>query len=503
MDDMTPFEDRFEERVRAFARTGVQSVDSRPLPAPWRSAIRKGPSPGRLGVGSWTISIEAVSWPIFKTTRRCGGDRRRRSRARVGVLAVIGGPSPTPSVHPSPSLPGVVRSEFDAQRRPRRRPRPRSRLREESGSPPGRWVRLAPATPRCGCSMAGCSSWAAPAMRTTPPRSCTTRHRDLVCHREHAQAPRWLPGLPGPHCCAMAGCSLGMQTTRARSTRSSVPRCTTRTAGRGRRGEDDRGQSGHWPRRCATTGCWSRVAMAPHPSCTTRTAGRGPRGEDGHIALSRATRPILLPDGKVLVAGSEDMSDGDRAALYDPATGTWTATGTMGTPRLEHLAVTLLDGRVLVVGGAYDDQDDTSAEVYDPATGSWSATGSMLKPHTRFPATVLADGRVLVGDADGAELYDPDSGTWSVTEKMVIPTSGSATLLLDGTVLVAGSGGSARVVYPCGRFAATRGGRSLLRPAPGSAPGRCARLALVTPRCDSSMGGCSSPADPTAVMRTT
>ena len=111
------------------------------------------------------------------------------------------------------------------------------------------------------------------------------------------------------------------------------------------------------------------------------------------------------------MAGGEDTSrDGDRAALYDPATGTWTATGTMGTPRLEHLVVPLLDGRVLVVGGGFDDQDDTSAEVYDPASGTWSATGSMLKPHTRFPATVLPDGTVLVGDADGAECTTPTAG---------------------------------------------------------------------------------------------
>ena len=132
--------------------------------------------------------------------------------------------------------------------------------------------------------------------------------------------------------------------------------------------------------------------------------------------------PVTLPDGKVLVAGGEDTSrDGDRAALYDPATGTWTATGTMGTPRLEHLVVPLLDGRVLVVGGAHDDQEDTSAELYDPATGTWSATGSMLRTHAGFPATVLDDGRVLVGDADGAELYDPDSGTWTDTEKWSCP----------------------------------------------------------------------------------
>ena len=79
----------------------------------------------------------------------------------------------------------------------------------------------------------------------------------------------------------------------------------------------------------------------------------------------------------------------------------------MGTPRLEHLVVPLLDGRVLVVGGGFDDQLDTSAEVYDPATRTWSATGSMLNAHTRFPATLLDDGRVLVGGAPPAQDLRP------------------------------------------------------------------------------------------------
>jgi hypothetical protein len=52
-----------------------------------------------------------------------------------------------------------------------------------------------------------------------------------------------------------------------------------------------------------------------------------------------------------------------------------------------------------------------SAELYDPATGKFSATGSMQVARTGQIATLLADDRVLIfgGDSTGltAELYQP------------------------------------------------------------------------------------------------
>ena len=146
----------------------------------------------------------------------------------------------------------------------------------------------------------------------------------------------------------------------------------------------------------------------------------------------------LLRDGKVLVAG------GNSAELYDPATGTWASTGSMASERSGHTATLLTDGKVLVAG------DDASAELYDPMTGTWTATGSMLYPREleRHGATLLSDGKVLVTSGKdpagyamdwwsaSAELYDPGTGTWSATGSMVQGGRGSPLLLPDGRVLV-------------------------------------------------------------------
>jgi hypothetical protein len=173
----------------------------------------------------------------------------------------------------------------------------------------------------------------------------------------------------------------------------------------------------------------------------------------------------LLPNGKVLVVGGGTGSGLSASAeLYDPGTGTWTATGSMATPRWYHTATLLTDGKVLVAGGyggwTASGGDvhlaSAEAELYDPATGTWSATGSMGTPRALHTATLLSDGRVLVaagasalvwgGDTllASAELYDPGTGTWTATASMVAPREWyTATLLPDGVVLVAGGEGGA------------------------------------------------------------
>src|SRR6187551_3044262 len=134
----------------------------------------------------------------------------------------------------------------------------------------------------------------------------------------------------------------------------------------------------------------------------------------------------------------------------EPKAATWTTTGNMLEARTRSQTATLLlDGRVLVAGGEGASGGLTSAELYDPSSGSWTATGSMTMIRGGQTATLLRNGKVLVaggigsgtfgqmqGARDSAELYDPATGSWSATGSMDARFSDhTATLMADGTVL--------------------------------------------------------------------
>jgi hypothetical protein len=169
----------------------------------------------------------------------------------------------------------------------------------------------------------------------------------------------------------------------------------------------------------------------------------------------------LLPNGKVLIAGGMVpvlLMDGpssivtNSAELYDPASGTWTKTGSMNNSRYYNTATLLPSGKVLVAGGV-NKTELSSAELYDPASGTWTATGSLNTGRYEHTATLLPNGKVLVtggfitfgNNLSSAELYDPATGKWTTTSSMNMARFvHTATLLLNGQVLVAG--GSTR--YP-------------------------------------------------------
>ena len=190
--------------------------------------------------------------------------------------------------------------------------------------------------------MAGCS-WRAAQHRSTAGlglrRAVRPRQRVLDRHREHDRGPL---GSHGHAAARRQGARGGRCRRRSASARWPPPSCTTRAPGPGP-------PPGAWstprratrPRCCPMAGCSWRAASAsatarrhwPPPSCTTRR------------------------------------------------TGSWTATGSMIDVRGGHTATLLPDGRVLVVGGVLRQRRPASAELYDPGSGTWTATAT----HARGP----------------------------------------------------------------------------------------------------------------------
>ncbi len=170
----------------------------------------------------------------------------------------------------------------------------------------------------------------------------------------------------------------------------------------------------------------------------------------GSLNIARSSHTAtLLPDGHLLIAGGSNTNPLTSAELCDTATGTSTATGSLHTARWGHTATLLPGGKVLVTGGFGETNFLNSAEVYEPATGLWTVAASMHTARYGQTATLLPDGQVLVagGNADvyrkkpvsSVELYNPATGTWTVTNSMQLArVAHTATLLLDGQVLIAG-----------------------------------------------------------------
>ena len=199
---------------------------------------------------------------------------------------------------------------------------------------------------------------------------------------------------------------------------------------------------------------FSAFAANPfHPATVARNGSVEKVGQmleprSGHVAT-------LLPNGNVLIAGGMRRNqDFYRSAeLYDPTNKTFHPTGEMNEPRVSPIAVLLKLGKVLVAGGWIGHGCTNSAEVYDPSTGRFTLLASkMTAVRGDARGTLLESGDVLItGGADhdspggvaSAEVFHPATMTFEAVGPMHFArVSHTATLLLDGRVLIVGGRGN-------------------------------------------------------------
>ena len=195
-----------------------------------------------------------------------------------------------------------------------------------------------------------------------------------------------------------------------------------------------------------TGGCWSRAASTPpaaqqnrndvelatadvYDPATDRWAPTGPLNDTRYDADA-----VVVPDGRVLLAGgghwpfNSGTSSGPTAKttaeLLDPATMTWTPTGSLKVPRGEGATlITTAAGTPVFIGGRWgtyvsygsygssNTRSEDSVEAFDAATGTWSFFAPMASRRSNQTALTLANGTLLVFGDDafpaGSERFVP------------------------------------------------------------------------------------------------
>lgn len=130
-------------------------------------------------------------------------------------------------------------------------------------------------------------------------------------------------------------------------------------------------------------------------------------------------------------SGMEPTASAER---FDPSTRSWTAAAAMPTAAAFRAAIRLADGRILVAGGDLSahrpdtvstDIFTTDAAIFDPATGAWTAATPLPAPRADANALLLGDGSVLLATGfgtppspeDAPSCPIPDPAVWIYRER--------------------------------------------------------------------------------------
>src|SRR5208282_4294875 len=125
-------------------------------------------------------------------------------------------------------------------------------------------------------------------------------------------------------------------------------------------------------------------------------------------------------------------------------------TGNMNAARRNHMVIALNNGKILITGGAANANGTgglASAELYDPVAGAFTTINPMNAARVDHTMTLLLDGTVLVaggfntnGALSSAEIFNPANNTFTPLSAAMtsIRSEHFATLLPTGKVLITG-----------------------------------------------------------------
>jgi N-acetylneuraminic acid mutarotase len=175
---------------------------------------------------------------------------------------------------------------------------------------------------------------------------------------------------------------------------------------------------------------WERIADLPAP---------------------RAAHGMAAIEGKLYVVGGVGP-DSEDLWIYDPATDRWDVARARLPTQREHLAVTVLDGKLHAIGGRWGDRGNLAAlEIYDPATGTWTRGPDL--PTARSGLTVgVLEGHVHVTGGESLSLgrtfgeheaYDPMIDRWTALAGLPTPRHGLTSAVVGGRWYVIGGGARA------------------------------------------------------------
>jgi hypothetical protein len=207
-------------------------------------------------------------------------------------------------------------------------------------------------------------------------------------------------------------------------------------------------------RHLATVVLWMTLAT----SISADSVSLLPELLPGHGRTPTATR---LLDGRVLIVGGGTIDT--AIELFDPVTSTFRrSAATTVLPLHGHTATLLPDGRVLIAGGGYTTDGrlsfgnfgDTALSIYDPVSDTIAVVARMGATRMWHTATLLNDGTVLIAGGSteniggfhfyrslhsSAEIFDPrTNAVHSVSSMQTTRVNHTATLLADGRVFVYG-----------------------------------------------------------------